>query len=116
MNKKMENFERAFQDGMAGCVRTCACGRQFYDASRGYDWEDGEFERLEKNKNATPLDYSVGTITLEGNEYVLGCDCWHKIANRFINLIDGYSHQIAEYLTLEKKRKQSDADHSAVVK
>lgn len=116
MKDQLENFERAFTSSMAGCVRTCECGRIFYDGANSYDWEEGELEKLEKNKKATCVEYSVGTIVLDGNEYCMDCDCWHKRAGAIIKFMDRYDHQIAEWLTLEKKRKQRIADNSPVVK
>jgi hypothetical protein len=32
-----------------------------------------------------------------------------------MGFIDGHAHQIADYLTLEKKRKQAIADHAPVI-
>lgn len=116
MNDQLENFSRAFSSGSGGCVRTCECGRVFYDTQPGYTWEDGEFEALTANKNATALDYSVGTLCFEGKEYCMDCDCWHPRARRIIEWIESHGQSIAEFLTLEKKRKQADADQSPVVR
>jgi len=115
-SEKLNEFERAFSSGMAGCVRTCECGRVFYDNANSYDWEPGELERLQASKKATPVDYSVGTLVLEGGEFVQACNCWHERASKIIDWLDNHAHGIAEYLTLEKKRKQADADHSPVVR
>ncbi len=116
MNEKLENFERAFSSGSGGCVRICECNKQFYDGHNSYDWEDGEIESLEADKNSVCLDYTVSTIIFEDKEYVVDCSCWHKRAEQIMGFIDGHSHSIAEYLTLEKKRKQSIANNSPTVK
>lgn len=113
---KLENFIQAFNSASGGCVRTCECGKRFYDSVNSYDWEDGEFEALEKDRKSTPLEYSVGTIIFEGGEYVIDCNCWRKRAEKLMNWIDSHGRRIAEYLTLEKKRKQEEANRSPVVK
>jgi hypothetical protein len=100
---KLTNFERAFSGGTGGCRRTCNCGKTYYDAvNSGYSWEEGEFEK----SDAIALDYAPGDIRFEGREYVDGCDCWHKRAKQIMGFIDAHRYQIAEYLSLEKKRKQ----------
>lgn len=115
--EKLESFERAFDLHMGTCRMTCACGKEYWDAANGgYDWEDGEVERLENDPNAVALNYSVGAVCFEGNDYVVDCPCWHKRAKQIMRFIDGHSSAIAEYLTNEKKRKQAIADRSPVVK
>lgn len=115
LSPKLENFERAFNSGCGGCVRTCECGRVFFDAHNSYDWEDGELERLTANPKATSLDYCVSTISCEGREYVADCDCWHSRAYAIMGFIDAHAHKIALYLRLEKKRKQDIADAAPIV-
>lgn len=116
MSHKMENFERAFSDHTSGCRRQCNCGKTYFDAHNGcYDWEEGELEALESGAGI-PLEHSVGDISFEGRTYVDGCDCWHPRAKQIMAFIDQHAREIAEYLTLEKARKQWEADHAAVVK
>lgn len=115
MSEKLENFERAFSGHSAGCRRRCDCGRQYYDGVQGYDWEEGELEALEADSEAVRLEYAPGDLMFEGAQYVDACDCWHKRAEQIMRFIDGHAVQIAEYLTLEKKRKQATADASPVV-
>lgn len=117
MSDKLENFERAFSSGTGGCRRTCNCGKEYFDNSNGhYDWEDGELEALLASKTSVALDYSVGDIDFEGTQYVDACPCWHERAEQIMSFIDNHAFKISEYLTLEKKRKQSEADHSPIVK
>ncbi len=80
-----------------------------------YDWDDGELEKLMADKNSFGLDYAPGDIAFEGIPYVDACTCWHARAEKIMGFIDGHAHKIAEYLTLEKKRKQAIAEHSPVV-
>lgn len=113
--EKLENFEQAFRAGSAGCRRRCECGKEFYDNIQSYDWEDGEIESLRSDKEAVPLDYCPGDIHFEGRMYVDACSCWHKRAEQIMGFLDSHAHQIAEYLKLEKQRKQAIADQSPVV-
>lgn len=117
MTPELENFERAFSSGSAGCRRTCNCGKEYFDNHNGgYDWEDGELEKLLASKNSIALDYAPGDIDFEGRYYVDACTCWHERAEHIMRFIDAHAHKIAEYLTLEKKRKQAQADYSPVVR
>ncbi len=111
--EKLENFTQAFAD-RGRCRDTCECGKQFFNAADdSIDWEEGELEELEKS--ATGLDHSVGVFELQGKRYVDSCTCWHGHVGKFLALIDGNASRIADYLTLEKKRKQRIADRAPVV-
>ncbi len=109
-----ESFEKAFRGH-----QQCACGIIFWDAyNGGYSVEDSEYEALESLKaqgKARSLDHAVGSIEFEGREYVDGCECWHERATRVIGFLDGHAEAIASYLSLEKKRKQREADAAPVV-
>lgn len=114
--QELQNFEIAFRAGSSGCRRTCHCGREFYDGSgASYSWDDGELEALRKDSSKTPCDYCPGDIRFEGNEYVDACDCWHERAKKLIAFITSHGHGIAEFLKLEKARKQAEADNSPTV-
>lgn len=116
MQTKINNFEQAFDMQSGSCVETCACGKRFFDnGNDDYDWDEGELEELKSDPEAIPLDYSVNRIKFEGTEYVPDCDCWKERARKIIGFLDSHAHQIAKYLTLEKKRKQKIADAAAVV-
>ena len=108
------SFEEAFDTMTGSCMSVCECGRIFYNDD-GWDFEEGELESYRNDPNATYLDYAVPRVMFEGIEYVTDCDCWHKRAKAIIGFIDSHNHQIAHYLTLEKKRKQKEADNSPVV-
>jgi hypothetical protein len=58
-------------------------------------------EALEKSA-ATPLDWTVGFIFLEGKEYAEDCDCWHPRAKKVMAFLDGHAQAIADYLNGEK--------------
>jgi hypothetical protein len=113
MNReKLENFEDAFHAGTGGCLRSCNCGRIYYDAVSPCDWEEGEIERLDTNEEATGCEHSISDLRINGVEYVMSCDCWHKKAEELMSFIDKNAYQIAKYLNAEKTRKQRDAEHA----
>lgn len=116
MKPNLENFIDAFRDNTSGCVRTCDCGKIYFDHENSYDWEEGELEALESDTKAIGLDDSIRTLSFEEKEYVIDCNCWRKRAEKIMGFIDGHAHEIAMYLTLEKKRKQSIADNAPFVK
>lgn len=115
MSNKLENFERAFSGHTAGITRICACGKKYYVLNECEDWNKGEFEALQKETNTKGLEYWPGAVCFEGTEYVDACDCWHPRAKQIIGFIDGHAHAIADYLRLEKERKQREADQSPTV-
>lgn len=115
MSEKLENFERAFSDHSGGCVRTCECGKTYFDNyNSGYSWDDGELEKLQAG-GGIPLAHSVGDIAFEGKQYVDACDCWHERAKHLMKFIDGHAVAIADYLKREKQRKQQEADSSPTI-
>ena len=108
-----EIFEEVFNSHCGGCVRTCTCGKTYYDTYNDYDWDDGELEALEKDPRAVALDYGVGTMSIAGEEIVFGCDCDH--ARRYENFIISHASQLAAYLTkraaaLEEEAKSIKVD------
>ncbi|MFH1309499.1 MAG: hypothetical protein ABIH85_02325 [Candidatus Omnitrophota bacterium] len=114
MDKKFDNFKRAFSPPVGSCSAQCACGRFFYNPDGGWDFEEGELERLEADPEATALEYSVGYIEFEGTIYVLDCDCWIERSKKIIQFIDSHASSIVEYLKLEKERKLEEAENSPI--
>lgn len=115
MNEQLDNFARAFTSHTSGCRRDCECGRTFWDASaNGWDWEDNEIEALIADKNATAVDYFVGSLIIYGKEYCADCSCWHETANKIIDWLDHNSRSVIEFWDLEKKRKVQEAADSPV--
>ena len=112
---KLEIFERAFTGRLAGCRLRCHCGKTYFDSHNAcYDWERGELEALHAGAG-TACDYAPGTIEFEGRTYVNACTCWHNRAEKIAGFIDAHAHEIAEYLSLEKKRKQAEAADAPTV-
>ena len=115
---KLENFAQAFSTRSGGCNRFCECGREFWDSSPdggGWSWQSGEREALAANPNATGVPYTVETLSFEGKDYCIDCECWHPRALQIIGFLDYHAAPIAQYLLLEKKRKQTEADQSPTV-
>lgn len=114
-----ETFERVFSSGCSGCVRECVCGTTFFDASTcgNYDWEDGEFETLVARSELEPdkcigQDHSVGTIILEGREYVIGCPYCSRPGAVEAWIINN-AERIADYLN---RRAEETAKHAERIK
>lgn len=97
----LDLFERAFSSGDNGCRRTCACGRVFYDIENHWDWEDGEMEALQANKDATAMPHACGGVILHGAEYAMDCTCWHPMAEQLIGIIRTNKRRIAKFINLE---------------
>jgi len=112
----MVSFEKGFSSRSAGAVRECKCGRVFYNPGGNWDFEDGEIERLAKDPNATALEWAVESIILENIEYALDCDCWRERAIKVINWLLAHDDSIAEFLSLERERKQAEASRAPVVR
>jgi hypothetical protein len=101
-------FINTFNDHISGNTRTCSCGKTHYDICNDWDWEEGELEDLEKDKDAIPQVYSIGAIEINGMSIVIGCNC--SIAKTYENFIITHSRQIAKYLNqraLMLKKKQN---------
>lgn len=112
----MESFTDAFDSRVSGCRRECACGREYWDNyNSGYDWDEGELERLAANPNATPLGYAVSSIEFEGTSYVWDCPCWKPRAKRIVAFLLNHDNEIAAFLTAERKRRQQEATASPTV-
>ena len=117
-----ELFEDIFHSGTSGCVRTCHCGRTYFNwEDTTVDWEDGELEELQEKAEENPdmfigVDYSVPTlsISIDGHEIVMGCKC--DSADKYENFINQYDKQIARYLNKKAEDLKSKADDIKVGK
>ena len=106
-----EEFERAFGTRCAGPVRECDCGRTCFDGVNDYDWEDGEFERLEAGERMSPkryyrMNYAVETMAVAGREIVMGCPC--NGAAGYERFIVQHAAQIADFLNARAERLISE--------
>ena len=57
----------------------------------------------------------MGIVEFEGSRFVDGCDCWHERAKLVILFLQAHAAEIATFLTLEKARKQREAERAPVV-
>jgi hypothetical protein len=119
-NEHRRSFIDAFGGG--GLARTdCACGTTFFNnEDEDLDWDPGELEglreRAQKQDGKTiGLEGSVGTIILDGVEYVSQCSCWHELGDAKIRELDRKKYQVAQYYAYEKQRLQKKADAVPVI-
>ena len=106
----IDNFGEAFDSKSGGCRHRCECGKEFYGAERAWDWNEGEYEALEKDFNAIRVEYDgVARLEIEGVLYVSDCDCWHEKAKGIMSFLDFYASAIGEYYKLEKQRLKMEA-------
>lgn len=113
--EKIEIFKEAFREKVfTGSRRDCICGNIFYNSGGGWDWEDGELEGLAKNIKAFDVDYSVSTITFEGKERCLDCNCWHKRALMIFEFVMTHNSPIVELFRAVKKYELAKAESIAI--
>lgn len=111
----LDNFDRAFSNTRTNhCV--CNCGKVYWDChNSGYDWCEGEVERLEADPNATAVQYAIGVIDVDGRWYANACDCWKTRATRIINWLEENREAVATFLRHEKARRVAEATMMATV-
>lgn len=107
--KVRESFIEAFATNSGSLREQCACGREFYDTYNTWDWDEGEFERLAANPNATPVPHAVGKVYFEGTLYAMPCDCWHQRAARIAQWLEANRESVVKFLNLERDRALSEA-------
>lgn len=106
----VRQFEDAFDMHIIGPMEECRCGKIYWDSlNSGYDWEDGEEDRLRENPNATAVPHGIQRIELEGAIYCMDCTCWHKRAELVIAFLRSHQQQIGEWHRLEKQRLLAEA-------
>jgi hypothetical protein len=108
-------FEDSFSTHCNGCVRACECGKIYFNPGGGWEWEKGELERLEKNPNATALDYAPGGVEFEGHEFCNACTCWHERAKKIISFVCRHDIQLAHFLNERRTRALAKANTVPVV-
>lgn len=112
-----ESFEKAFDDRVGSCRGDCACGKVYFDDSvhGGWDWEEGELDKLRANPKAVAIAEGVGFLTFEGRTFVFQCDCWRERALKVGAWILAHADSIATFLSEEKKRRERAAAHFPTV-
>lgn len=111
----LDNFDRAFSHIRTGSFK-CHCGKLYWDCHNGgYDWEDGDIERLKNDPNATAVEYAIDVIQIDDKEYANACTCWEKRASRIIEWLEAHRSEIVAYFRYEKERKVAAANHLATI-
>jgi hypothetical protein len=108
-----DDFEDSFSSHMSGCRRECACGRVHFDWINSYDWDEGEFESLQKLADERPEEYfghewSIGTMLIDGQEWVMGCPC--NRGRKYEDWIIANEVSIVNYLKKRAKMLQAQVD------
>jgi hypothetical protein len=109
-------FEKVFGSRGGGLVRECACGRVHY-VSHPDDipnYEEGEFEELEIEREKDPNKYfdrdcTVSTMFIPFvGEIVFDCPC--RSADKAEEIMRRHGHKLAEYLNgyAESLRKKAN--------
>lgn len=112
---QLANFEEAFSLCISSLREECNCGKVYYDTYNDYDWGEGEYENLENNPNSVPVCHSIGTIQFDSKRYVNVCDCWHEQAQKYLNWLGCFSKEVANFLSMEKKRLSIEAANIPLV-
>ena len=107
-------FVEALDSHVSGYVRVFESGKTYFDGYNNWDdWYSGELEGLKKDANDYPdryiaVDGSVGTISIDGKEIVIGCDCGR--ARVYEDFIIAHAEQLARYLNKYDKNLEERAD------
>lgn len=112
-------FIEAFDSRGAGCERTCACGKVYFDGinESQWDWAEGELETLRCYAKLHPDEYfevdgAIGTLVIDGKSIVIGCSC--DLAERYERFIVQNSEKLAKYLNKRVEELKSEAERTAV--
>lgn len=108
-----ENFIQAFSSGSGGTVRTCACGVTFFDGSSPSHFDEGELESLIAQREKNPAkfvetDCTVSTMTIAGQEYVIGCQHCEAPA-KCEAWITAHARQLSEWLSTRANELEREA-------
>lgn len=111
----LDNFDRAFSNMRTNHCK-CECGKVYWDChNTGYDWQEGEVEKLEADPNAKAVEYAIDVIDIDGRWYANACDCWKPRASRIIGWLECNREAVATFLRYEKERKVAEANGLAAV-
>ena len=112
MNQCSDLFADVFDSGCGGTVRTCACGRTFYNYMDAGCFDPGELEDLEARNKVDPdkvcaVDHTVGTIEIAGQQIVHGCSC--DTALKYEHFILSHAGRLATYLRRHAANLRTEA-------
>ena len=117
MTTKRESFIEAFRIPSGAAVEHCHCGITYYAPAGNWDWEPGELETLRELETAVELidEDAVHRLAFADREWVLECSCWERLAEATIAYLDRYEHEIARYITNERRRLELEAAAKPVI-
>lgn len=111
----IDSFERAFSHTSTREF-TCDCGKVYWDAhNSGYDWQEGEVEKLQADPNVHACGHAIGIIDIDGRQYADACNCWHPLASRIIRWLEANRDEVVAFLRMEKQRCVAEANQMATV-
>lgn len=91
---EVTSFARLLFATGGGCMYTCVCGRVYFGGD--YDFEEGEYEHLQADPEATEIQDGPYVWNLPQSVYVNECPCnTLQVYERFIW---DYREPIADYL------------------
>lgn len=115
-----EFFENLFDSHLGSCVKTCCCGRVYFNPDCGMGgWEEGELEELYTKAKEDPdkyreVDCPVGCMTINGQDVVHNCPCGTAV--RYEKFLVRHARQVATYLNKRAELLRQEADAITVGK
>jgi hypothetical protein len=106
----INNFITAFNSGVGSAIQTCQYGKTYFSSDGGFDWEEGQLERLQVHDDTIDTGiYAVEYLEFERSLYVIDCNCWHDRAEKIMAFLDFHAEKIGRYYQEERRRLQSEA-------
>ena len=113
-----EEFLYAFTHAGTGVIQCGFCHRtHFVSNPRSYDWDEGEYEELERGAKESPDKFVVHEASsirwgmLDGIQYVSDCPC--NGAGKYEQFILAHRHDIAQYLKARAEKHLKDAQRDS---
>lgn len=109
-------FEDSFGCCMSSQIGQCDCGKIYWDGyNSGYDWHEGQEQRLTEDPNATRVNWGVEYVEIFGAIYCQDCECWKGKAQQIVDWLRHYQTQVGRFYKLEKKRLLQSASEVPAV-
>lgn len=113
-SQEREIFEKSFRT--CGTSRMqCQCGKWYYNSTGGWDWDEGELEEYHADKQAIDVDYTIGRLVFDGQEYADACDCWEEAATRIYRWLIANRYAVTAFYPAVKQEMKADAEQFPIV-